>query len=303
MFVLLCEAEQSFLHCDFAKCLRLTESALEIDPHAHIQLAALHTAVLVELKRPTDLFRWAHSLSVTRPGSAVAYYTVACYYLLTSNFENARRFFNKATCADASFAQAWIGYGHSFAIQGDLDQALTAYRAALRAAPSSSMPLLCLGMQYCQASNFTLALHFLTKALECSPFDPLVHHELGTLAYFQRDYSTAIDHFERALHLCRNQLNENWEPTLTNQAHCYRKLGRYEQALETYAKALRLCPRNASLHTAIGFTFQIKGMVDNAVDHYHQSLALRPGDTFTSQMLSRALDPAWESNTDWLPTP
>ena len=53
---------------------------------------------------------------------AISWYAVACYYMCTRQFEQARRYFGKVTSMDAGFALAWIGYGHAFAAQDERDQ-------------------------------------------------------------------------------------------------------------------------------------------------------------------------------------
>lgn len=57
------------------------------------------------------------------PDRAAAWFAVGCYYLCAGQYESARRFFGKATALDASFAPAWLGFGHAFAAQDESDQA------------------------------------------------------------------------------------------------------------------------------------------------------------------------------------
>lgn len=57
------------------------------------------------------------------PDRAIAWFAVGCYYLCAGQYESARRFFGKATALDASFAPAWLGFGHAFAAQDESDQA------------------------------------------------------------------------------------------------------------------------------------------------------------------------------------
>ena len=56
------------------------------------------------------------------PAKAVSWYAVGCYYMATRQFDQARRFFGKATALEPSFAPAWLGYGHAFAAQDERDQ-------------------------------------------------------------------------------------------------------------------------------------------------------------------------------------
>lgn len=59
------------------------------------------------------------------PDRAVSWFGVACYYLCIGRYESARNYFGKATTVDASFAPAWLGFGHAFAAQDESDQAST----------------------------------------------------------------------------------------------------------------------------------------------------------------------------------
>jgi anaphase-promoting complex subunit 6 len=82
---------------------------------------------------------------------------------------------------------------------------------------------------------------------------------------------------------------EAWEPTLFNLGHAYRKVRKYDEALRYFRSALRLSPRNvsarrdyepwggdlmcgvrqASIHSALGFTHHMKGNLEEAIECYH----------------------------------
>ena len=61
-----------------------------------------------------------------------------------------------------------------------------------------------------------------------------------------------------------------------------------------YRTALAINPRVASTYSALGFTLHLSGDLDAAIELYHQSLSLKPDDTFTCEMLSEALRDALE---------
>ena len=58
---------------------------------------------------------------------ALSWYAVAMYYMCTRQYDQARRYFGKATSMDPGFSLAWIGYGHAFAAQDERDQVDGAY--------------------------------------------------------------------------------------------------------------------------------------------------------------------------------
>lgn len=62
----------------------------------------------------------SHKLVEEYPNQALSWYAVGCYYMCTKQYEQARRFFGKATSLDRNSAPSWLGFGHAFAAQVSL---------------------------------------------------------------------------------------------------------------------------------------------------------------------------------------
>ena len=60
--------------------------------------------------------------------------------------------------------------------------------------------------------------------------------------------------------------------------------------MRCFETALSLDPKNGSTHSALAFTHHLAGNLDVAIDTYHRALALRPDDTLSAEMLSKALE-------------
>jgi len=290
--IALARAEWYYHRGDFQKCHDACLEILDRDP---FQLKALpvYLAVTVELRLKNELYLCAHELVQEYPNKAVAWFAVGCYYYCLRRFDAARRFFSKATSLDGAFVPAWIGFGHAFAAQDESDQAMAAYRTATRLFPGCHLPVLCIGMEYRRANNMSLAEQFFLKSRNICPADPLVHNELGVLAYRNKEYENAISHLLDAIALVPHPLTDEWEATVVNVAHAYRKMNDFDNAIEWYERALSLAPKCAGTHTALGFTHQLKGNfqtnMSEAIECYHKALSLRPDDTFAQEMLTLAL--------------
>ena len=252
----------------------------------------VHLASMVDLRLNSELFYCAHRLVETDPDKAVSWFAVGCYYLLAQKFDTAQRYFHKATTIDRQLASAWIGFGNAIAAQDESDQAMAAYRTAARLFQGSHVPLLCIGTEHLRTNNLSLAEQFISQALKVCSNDPLTCNELGVIYYRQNKFELAAEQFQQVLELTSHlpqRLKEPWECTYLNLGHTYRKLRVYDKAIEHYEQALGLCPYKASTHSAYGFTCHLQGKLDMAIEAYHKALGFKPEDTFSSEMLTRAL--------------
>ncbi len=282
-------ARQHYWKNRFRDAHKVTQRVVDADPYHHAVLP-IHVCCLVELGLKTKLFFTAHHLVQAYPSKPVSWFTVACYYYLIQKYETARRFFHKATQTDQYFAPAWIGFGHSFAMQDESDQAMAAYRTAARRFRGSHVPLLCMGMEHLRTNSLEPATDFFNQSLRLCPTDPLIFNEMGVLAYMKKDFVDAAGYFHKAVQLAAGEALEAWEPALFNLAHCYRKRGDYDKAAEYYEKALAVAPKSPSVYTCLGFTRHLQGRLDDAIQLYHKSLSIQPRETVTSDLLRRALD-------------
>ncbi|KAL3674803.1 hypothetical protein V7S43_000731 [Phytophthora oleae] len=285
-------AETYYYQHDIQQAHEICESVRERDPF-NFRVISVYVGTLVDLGKKRELYHYAHQMVDVYPTKASAWYTVGCYYLLIQKYEAAHRYFHKATSIEPSYAPAWIGFGNSFAAQDESDQAMSSYRTASSLFPGSHLPPLYIGMEYLRTNNLVQAQEFIRQASVVCPTDPLVYNELGSVYYKQKDYSNAIEMFTKSLQLCRGlpeRLMEAWEPTLFNLGYSYRKLRKFDQAIQYFQSALRLSPRNASTLAALGFTYHMKGNLEQAIESYHTALAYAPEDTLAGTMITFAFE-------------
>ena len=298
---------------------KLVSKAAVVDPLCEDSLC-VHVCCLVELKKVTELYSFAHSLVDARPKAAVSWFAVGAYYFSIGKQDSAQRHFGKCTRLDRNFVEAWVAYGNSFAAADESDQALSSYRAATRLHPGSHVPLLYIGMEYIRTNNRSLARHFLHSAANLNPGDPVAFNELGVIAFKNESYDEAAQYLFHALRLCRRLESEGddddlaaakdndedsdqdlriiatlrdsfWEATISNLGHCFRRLRRYEDSIFCLEVALGL-ENNAETMAALAFSKHLGGRVEEAIECYHAALAMNPGDSFSSEMLDKALEDA-----------
>ncbi|KAL3463696.1 hypothetical protein BJX64DRAFT_256731 [Aspergillus heterothallicus] len=297
--ILLSRAEALYTQCRFAEALELTSSILSTSQSSlssiHTSSSAsshlghspavypLHLACLYETGATNALFLLSHTLADHSPEEPYTYLAIGVYYLSVSKIAEARRFFSKASLLDPHSAPAWIGFAHTFAAEGEHDQAIAAYSTAARLFQGNHLPQLFLGMQHLALNNMSLAQEYLCAAYamstgaaagtvpsapsipsELSPLggDPLVLNELGVVLYHQNHLDNAVDLFRQSLGLATTLQCEPgaWVATRSNLGHALRRLGRYPEALEEFDECLRIGAGGASL----GYTPFLGGSGGNA---------------------------------------
>lgn len=120
-------------------------------------------------------------------------------------------------------------------------------------------------------------------------------------------FETAKKCFTDALneiqHSDSRRLEENWEPLFNNLGHVYRKLGKLPEALQFHQQALSLQPLNGSTYAAIGLVHMMMNNLLEAIEAFHEALGLKPDDSFSTTMLSYAMEGLTMSPADGLGQP
>jgi anaphase-promoting complex subunit 6 len=277
-----------FYEGKYDKCYETSKLALEHDPY-QLSVLPVHVAALVHLGHNGTVFYIAHQLVHAYPSAAVSWFAAGCYYFLIKKYEQARRFFAKATQLDTTFAPAWIAYGHAFAAHDESDQALAAYRTASRLFPGSHLPWLFIGVEYVRTNSLPLAQQCL-EAARGMRTDPCVLNEMAVIAFHRGQYPKAVDLLRQALSLAHRKE----EAFYNNLGHAYLKLEMYDNALEAFQEAQRVHPKGVLTLVGVAFTLQLLSRLDDAIEYYHRALAINRDDAFAQEMLNCAVEEAAE---------
>ncbi|KAF2651282.1 TPR-like protein [Lophiostoma macrostomum CBS 122681] len=289
--ILLSKADLLFTHCKFREALDLTTYILQTD-HYNFATLPVHLASLYELGHKNTLFLLAHELADSHPNEPATWLAVGVYYLSTNRIAEARRYFSKASMMDPHFGPAWIGFAHTFAAEGEHDQAISAYSTAARLFQGTHLPQLFLGMQNLQLNNLSLAREYLDTAYSLCKEDALLLNEMGVVYYHDDALNDAVMVFRQALRLAeRNGAErEAWLPTKINLAHALRRARAFPEALDTFDDVLRHGVKDAGVFTAKGLVLLEVGRTWDAVIAFHEALAVAPQDPVATDLLNRALE-------------
>lgn len=287
----LARADLAYTQCRYRDALSMTSAVLHEDKY-NFAIYPVHLACLYELKMKNLLFLVAHDLADTHPEEPCTWLAVGTYYLAIDKIAEARRYFSKASMMDAHFGPAWIGFAHTFAAEGEHDQAISAYSTAARLFMGTHLPQVFLGMQNHALNNMTLAEEFLKTAYGLCRTDPLLLNEMGIVKYHQDKPKEAVQYFAAALKVAddMDSAPSAWLSARTNLGHAFRRLRHFNRALAEFDEVLRLGGKDAAVFAAKGLILMEQGRPDEAVALLHQALAMRPQDGIATELLGRALE-------------
>ena len=117
----------------------------------HNPTMPLHIACMYHLQDlHSKLFMLAHEMVDQEPENPISWYAVGVWYLSGGKWHQARQYFrwvthtlvkllilsvfflSKTSLMDPRFAPAWVAFGHTFALEGEHDHAVTAYSTCAR---------------------------------------------------------------------------------------------------------------------------------------------------------------------------
>lgn len=289
--MLLSKAELLFTQCRFREALALTETILENDRY-NFGTLPVHLACLHEMREINALFLLAHEFADKHPEEPATWLAVGIYYLSIGKIAESRRFFSKASMMDPHFGPAWIGFAHTFAAEGEHDQAISAYSTAARLFQGTHLPQLFLGMQNLQLQNMPLALEYLKTAYKLCETDPLLLNELGVVYYHDGHIPEAIKIFISALDMARDieADPQSFVAARANLAHAYRRAEEWQLALAEFDEVLRQGGRDPGIFCAKGLVLLELQQPWQATIALHEALAVNPQDPIASELLTKALE-------------
>lgn len=288
--LLLSRADLLFTQCRFKDSLEITDSILSADKY-NFKIYPLHLANLHALGEKNTLFLISHELADHHPEEPVTWLAVGVYYLTVDKIPEARRFFSKASMMDPHFGPAWIGFAHTFAAEGEHDQAISAYSTAAQLFQGTHLPQLFLGMQHLQLSNWILADEYLQGASALCQTDPLLLNELGVTYYHRGHFANAIPLFQDAIARADETGSDPraWVSTHANLGHAYRRCNMFPEALAEFDDVIRTGGKDAQAFTSRALVLMEMGHTWEATVALHDALAVSPQDPVATDLLDRAL--------------
>lgn len=173
---------------------------------------------------------------------------------------------NKQAKADSLFQKAFAAHN-----AGELKDAESLYRKALRETPSDMETLYLLGTVCAQLGKIDEAAKFLTSALKIAPDHVEALNSMGLTLRGQKKLAESAAHFRRAV-----ELRPDYVDALSNLGSVLELDGKLDEAEPPLRLALKLHPDMANAHYNLGLVLSRKDKFEEAALHFVRGLELMP---------------------------
>ncbi|MBC8234838.1 tetratricopeptide repeat protein, partial [bacterium] len=216
-------------------------------------------------------------------------------YSKQGQFDLAIYAYKQAIALDPNFVDAYNGLGQILARNRKFDEAIDAYKKALALLPIDSIHSqrrlasahYGLGQVYASQKHYDEAIAEFQQAIENDPYYSDAHYSLANAYTRQGRAEDAAKEMKIFQKLRGNEplmvKAEQWakrhpnDPeSFNNLGATYAILGRFDQAVEAYKKALLLNPQLATAYYNLGVAYSKIDKFKESVEAYKASIRLNP---------------------------
>ena len=193
---------------------------------------------------------------------------------------------------DFQSAEAAMKLGREFALNGQLDKAISAFNTAIKLDRCRWEAYRFRGIAYAKLGRYLSALENLNITIQHNPHCAECFFERGKIKMFSGQPESALDDLSKCVNL-----DPEYAPAYSSRAGIFTKKGLYQQALNNIKIALSLKPQNPEyLHNRAVIMMALERYKE-AIQDYGRVIELNPnsGGSYNNLawLLSTAKDPAY----------
>jgi len=179
---------------------------------------------------------------------------------------------------EPTFAAACQTLGKVMQVRGEIEQAKQWYESALDRNPNLPEVYANLGILYSQQKQWEKAIASCEKAIALAPNFAAAYRQLAKVWTQLDKREKATECWYQAFKIEPNWATADEHVTLGNS---FVELGNFQQAIESYSRAIELNPKLATAYHNLGEMLVGQKRWDEAIANYRQAIAINP-DSFES---------------------
>jgi tetratricopeptide (TPR) repeat protein len=183
---------------------------------------------------------------------------------------DARRFYEQAVAKDPNFALGYVGLANTSGTTKEFIDAAT-HAATLAAHVSEGERHIVLGLEAAMKGNAPVVLTHYTELVRLFPNDERAHALLGNIYFGRQEYESAIKHFVRA-----TTINPSFSQPYNQLGYAYRFIDKLTDAETAFKKYIELIPNDPNPHDSYAELLMKMGRFDESIKAYEKALSLDP---------------------------
>jgi len=155
-------------------------------------------------------------------------------------------------------------------------EAVKNHKIALDLNPKNVKSLLQMGFIHSKLKNNSEAIDYFKKFLELVPYDYIARNRLVDLLITQNKYDEALIHSQKELEFAPIQFRSE---CLNNMATIFKNLGKINEAINCYNKAIKIDPKNEAnltFYNSLALLHEEQGDLSEAINTYKKAIELFP---------------------------
>jgi tetratricopeptide (TPR) repeat protein len=181
---------------------------------------------------------------------------------------NSIQHFDKAIALDSSFATAYLNRANASFIAKDFFSNLKK-AVDMSGQCSEGERLLILATEAGAYGKLEEQKNYLDSLLKLYPNDERVQFVTGGYYYGLQDYKQAIEHYQKAI-----QIAPEYSPVYNILGYAYRQIENYTEAEKTFKKYTELIPNDPNPYDSYAELLMKMGRFDESITNYRKALAL-----------------------------
>jgi tetratricopeptide (TPR) repeat protein len=183
---------------------------------------------------------------------------------------DAHAFYEQAVAKDPHFALGYVGLANTSPTTKDFIEAATR-AASLAGQVSEGERHIVLGLEATMKGNAPAVLTHYTELVRLFPNDERAHALVGNLYFGRQDYESAIKHFLKA-----TTINPSFSQPYNQLGYAYRFIDKLPEAETAFKKYIELIPNDPNPHDSYAELLMKMGRFDESIKAYEKALSLDP---------------------------
>jgi len=228
-------------------------------------------SALEEAQNWAALRNWSQQWTRAQSGNALAWFYLGRAYQNLQRLQEAIDAYRQALRINPKYAHAWNNLGGAYVYMQRYTEAIEAYLQALRIVPEDAKVWSNLGVAYDGLQRYTEAIEAQRHALSINPEQAITWGGLAITYDHMQRYAEAIEAARQAL-----RIDPDYAKAWFTLGVAYDGLQRYTEAIEAYHQALSINPKYVQAWYNLGYVYYLSGNLNAAMDAMQQLQRLDP---------------------------